>query len=153
MKPISKFFSEVRYFTALAFLCGVSAIFTGCSKGSDAAPSQADQVKATLMASPWKIKTMTVDGVDKTSLFTNFSITFSATGYTTTKGGPVWPTTDSWSFTDASATAFNRGDGITVQLLEATTSSLKMSFAWNKNTFGPGRVESVSGQTVFAMGH
>jgi hypothetical protein len=63
----------------------------------------------------------------------------------------VWPS-GSWSFTDANATAFNRGDGISVQLTTLTETSLVMSLAWNKNTLGSGRVESIKGQHVFTMG-
>lgn len=152
MKPIHSFSSVARFFMLIIFLFGCSQFMSCGSKGGDPGLTVAEQVKAKLIAHSWKVITVTVDGVDKTTLFTNFSITFAATSFTTTNGGLVWPSSSTWSFTDTNATAFTRGDGLIVQLLEATDTSLKMGLTWNKNTFGPGRIESVSGQHVFVMG-
>lgn len=127
-----------------------------CSSGGgdDPAPEKtaAELTTAKLTASQWKVGSVTVDGVDQSALFKSFNITFTATSFSTTNGGVVWPSSSNWLFTDANATGFSRNDGITVQLQEITDSSLKMSLAWSKNTLGPGRIESVKGQHVFTMG-
>jgi hypothetical protein len=127
-------------------------------KGKDPEPSAGDLAIASLIASPWKVKVVTVDNQDKTSLFTGFTIAFSKSGaadgsYSSTNGGLVWPATGQWTISDPLvAGSFKRNDGLDVQLIEVTTTSLKMSLNWSKNTFGPGRVESISGQHVFTMG-
>ena len=154
MKTTTGYSSLIRCSTLILLLGCLQ--FTSCgSSNSDPAPTPtktpAELATTKLTSSPWKVSSVSVDGVDKTSLFTNFNITFTASNYTQTNGGPVWPS-GSWSFTDANATAFNRGDGISVQLTTLTETSLVMSLAWNKNTLGSGRVESIKGQHVFAMG-
>jgi hypothetical protein len=156
MKLIYNFPTIIRSITAIAFLVACSQFMScGSGGGDDPEPEKtaAELTTAKLTASPWKVGTVTVDGTDQSSLFKNFTITFTSSGFTTANGGVVWPASSNWSFTDANATSFSRGgDGVTVQLQEITDSSLKMSLAWSKNTLGPGRIESVKGQHVFTMG-
>lgn len=151
MKSIHIFSSVIRCAIAILFLFACSQ-FMACSSGEPTPKSTPDQVTAKLTASPWKVRTVTVDGTDQSTLFNNFSIAFTATGFTTTNGGLVWPSNSTWSFTDANATAFERGDGLIIQLLDVSNTSLKMGLTWSKNTIGPGRIESVSGQHAFVMG-
>src|SRR6478609_10690598 len=47
---------------------------------------------------------VTVEGVNVTDLFKDFSITFTATGYTTSGTTPVWSRSDTWSFKDDTGT-------------------------------------------------
>jgi hypothetical protein len=145
----------IRSIVVIVFLFACSQLIScGGGGGDDPTPekTKAEEVTAKLTASQWKVGSVTVDGVDQSSLFKNFNITFSSTNFTTTNGGVVWPASSNWSFTDTNATGFSRSDGITVQLQEITDTSLKMSMAWSKNTLGPGRIESVKGQHVFTMG-
>jgi hypothetical protein len=154
MKTTTRNSILIELSVSLLFLLACSNLISCGSSNSDPAPTTktpAELATAKLVASPWKVNTVTVDGVDKTTLFTNFTITFAASSYTQTNGGPVWPS-GSWSFTDANATAFSRGDGISVQLTTLTENSLVMSLTWNKKTFGPGRIESIIGQHIFTMG-
>lgn len=155
MKPIYNFLNLIRSIITIAFLVACSQ-FMSCSSGGgdDPAPEKtaAELTTAKLTASPWKVGSVTVDGVDQSALFKSFNITFTATSFSTTNGGVVWPASSNWSFTDVNATGFSRSDGITVQLQEITDTALKMSMAWSKNTLGPGRIESVKGQHVFTMG-
>ena len=122
---------------------------SGCG-GND--PSPQEKMKSLLTAGIWTVQSVSVNGVDQSSLFKNMTITFADATYTTTNGGLVWPATGSWVFANESATAFTRNDGIDVQLTEVTSSSLKMSLVWSKNTFGPGRISSINGTHVFVMG-
>lgn len=121
--------------------------------GSNDAPtvSKQDQVKAILTASPWRVNTVSVDGVDKTLTYKDLGLTFTDNGFTSVSGGPIWPASGNWSFTTAEATAIRRDDGQEVTIQEATAASLKLALTWNKNTLGPGRTESVSGQHVFSF--
>lgn len=128
------------------------------SCGKDTALSAGEQAIAKLTASSWKVVSVTVDGVDKTTLFTGLTITFSKTSsnggsYTTANGGAVWTGSGQWTITDMNTAGFIvRGDNLEVQLNELLPASLTMTLDWNKNTFGPGRVASIKGKHVFAMG-
>jgi hypothetical protein len=123
--------------------------------GGEPEPSLQEKAKQNLTASPWKVISVTVDGVDKTSLFTGFTITFTSApsfNYTTTNGGAVWPSSGGWSFSDSDGKALNFSGVLPIQLTTLTETSLVMSFAWNKNTFGSGRSGSIKGNHVFTMG-
>jgi hypothetical protein len=122
----------------------------GCSKNTPSPATPQSQTLALLTASPWKLQTSSVDGVDQTALYKDFSITFTSTGYTTTKGGAIWPASDTWTFQGTSATSITRGDGATVQI-EASSSSLVMSINWTTTSLGSGRVVSTKGDNVFTM--
>lgn len=123
---------------------------SGCSKGSEI--SKQEEVTAALTSGQWKIKTVIVDGVDKTGVYKDLSLTFTATGFTTTNGGVVWPASGTYTFTDANATVLKRNDGLEIQIQEATTTSLRLGLTWAKTTLGAGRIESVGGQNVFSFG-
>ena len=143
-------------FRALILMIGVpiafitlSINFSGCSE--DKKISRQEEVTAALTSGAWKVKTVTVDNVDKTSSFKDLGLTFTATSFTSTNGGVIWPATGTFNFTDANATAIKRNDNLEVQVQEATTSSLKLGLTWTKTTLGSGRVESISGQHVFSF--
>jgi hypothetical protein len=153
-----KIIYSVLMAVALATLGAFSISLSSC-KGKDTEPSVGDKAVLNLVASPWKVVSVSVGGADRTSLFTGFTITFSKAsantgGYTSLKGGVVWPASGQWTIADmtTATTSFQRSDGVEVTLTEVTATSLKMSLAWGKNTFGPGRTGSVSGQHVFTMG-
>jgi hypothetical protein len=144
MKNSSKF----SLFLSIPLAIGLLTI---ASCGSDSTVSTADAVKAKLTASTWTMKSVTVDGTDKTSVYKNLTLEFTATGFTATNGGVVWPVSGTWSFVTSDAKAIKRDDGLEVTIQEATDTSLKLSLTWSKNTFSPGRVESVSGSHTFAF--
>ncbi|MCA4899802.1 MAG: hypothetical protein ACK514_12835 [Bacteroidota bacterium] len=126
--------------------------FSSCGSGSDAPTiSKQDQVKAILTASPWKVNTVSVDGVDKTITYKDLGLTFTNTGFTSVSGGAIWPASGTWSFTSADATAIKRDDGLEVSIQEATATSLKLGLTWTKTTIGQGRTNSVSGAHVFSF--
>lgn len=128
-------------------------ILSSCSSSSSAPTlSKQDEVKAILTASPWKIKTVSVDGADKTSVYPNLGLVFANATFTSTNGGAIWPASGAWAFTSADATAFVRNDGIVVTIQEATSTSLKLALTWNKTTLGSGKTESLSGVNIFSFG-
>ena len=125
---------------------------SGCKGGAaDPTPiSKQDEVKAKLTSSTWKMQSVTVDGVDKTTLYKDLALKFTATGFTSTNGRAIWPATGTWTFTSSDATAIKRDDGLEVKLQEVTDTSLKLGLTWSKTTLG--RTESISGAHVFSFG-
>lgn len=131
----------------------ISSLLFIIACGSDpAGPTAKEETTKVLTSGAWKMQSVSVDGTDQTTVYTGLAITFTETGFTTTKGGLVWPATGTWSFKDDTAKSMVRNDGIEVTLVEATTSKLVLKLAWSKTTIGPGRVASVSGQNTFTFG-
>lgn len=149
----------------VAFVLTLSSC--GGDDGTDPTPEPTvgEQVLSNLVASQWKVKSVTVDGSDKSSSFPGLTITFTSSAttngkpssfsgsFTASNGEPVWPLSGNWTIPDiAVGSKLQRSDGIEIQLIEVTETSLKMSLPWSKNTLGPGRIESIKGQHVFTMG-
>ena len=124
---------------------------SACKGGGEPSLSKQDDVKAKLTASPWKVSTVMVDGVDKSAIYNALGLIFTNTGFTATNGGAIWPASGTWTFTSTDATAITRNDGLVITLTDVTATSLKLSLNWTKNTLG-GRTESVNGQHVFTFG-
>jgi len=99
----------------------------------------------------WNLQSVSVDGVDRTAVYKDLKVTFSSSGFTTTSGGAVWPATGTWSFSDDTGTTINRSDGLKITVAEISAKKLVLNLTWTKNTLGPGRVDSVSGQHVFTF--
>lgn len=123
-----------------------------CGGGGDPAPTPSAQVgvKAKLTSGKWNMQTAQVEGVDKTATYSGLSVTFSASGYTTTNGKGLWPASGGWSFVDTEGKKIKREDG-TEMTVEVTDTSLKLSFNWTKATIGGGRAESLPGQHVLSF--
>ncbi|GHN02435.1 hypothetical protein WSM22_39240 [Cytophagales bacterium WSM2-2] len=152
IKLISKGITAVIAFAAIINL-------SGCGGSPGASPSGQEQVLKLLAAGSgqWKIQSVTVDNVDKTSMFTNMTISFTSQyQYNVTNGGPVWlitvgqGTTTNGSFTLSAdgKTMTRSSDQLTVDV-NVTESTLELGLTWNKTTFGPGRLSSLSGNHVF----
>lgn len=142
-------FSKLIFFVALV---GGLLFVSGCKgKSEDPKPSKQDEVQAILISGNWRIQTVTVDGVDETDIYENLTLRFTATNYTSTNGLPVWPASGTWVFANDEATAFERNDGMLVEILEATSTSLKLGLAWDETTIGSGRASSVEGDHVFSF--
>ena len=160
-----KTFNKNLFNTAiLAMIVPALLLFSSCGGDPEPVPTAGDIVLTNLVSGPWKVASVTVDGVDKSTLFANMTITFASSStadgkpvafngsYTTTNGGAVWPASGNWTITDpTSGTILSRSDGVTVQLTEATASQLKFNLAWSKNTFGSGKTSSVKGQHAFNL--
>lgn len=144
--------TKYSFFISFALSMFVIGILFNCSSSSAPTLSKQDQVKAILTASAWKVKTVSVNDTDKTSVYPNLGLSFTSTAFASTNGAAVWPASGTWTFTSADATAITRNDGLVVTLQEVTSTSLKLAITWNKNTIGSGRIESVSGQNVFSFG-
>lgn len=132
-------------YSILGFLLTV-----GCSNNKPTLSSVDITTKQLINVGAWKVSGVSEDGVDKTAQYVNFTLTFTATSYSTTHGTPVWPTSGTWKFDDATAKSFSRDDGIDVTIENITESSLRLSFKWNQTTLG-GKLSSISGKIVFSL--
>ena len=124
------------------------------SRSSAPTPPTAVEKATTLMvASPWTMKSLTIDGTADDTFFVGLQITFTASGFTAKNGDPVWPASGTWSFTDANATFIKRSDDLTIQLDELTASNMQLTLVWTSTTTSGGRANSVAGKHVFVFSH
>ena len=130
-------------------LLAIVTQLTSCGS-SDPAPSAKDQVKSKMVSGLWKVQSVMVDGVDKTSVYPGLTLQFTATTYNSANGKPVWPTSGTWAFISEDGTKIKRDDNIEVTV-EASLTSLKLTLNWPTGTLGGGRVESVKGVNVFTF--
>jgi hypothetical protein len=149
MKFLSKFNQRIAYIFSLTVILSLFALSSCGSSGST--PSATEIATNQLRANTWRINTVTVDGVDQTSLFSGMTLSFTATNYTTTNGKVVWPASGMWSFTDDTAKKIKRSDNLEVSIVDVTTTTLKLSLTWATGTLGTGRIESVAGNHVFSF--
>jgi len=128
--------------------------FSFCSDDKPPEPTLAEVTTKQLTTSAWKLTSLTIDAVSDDTFFKGLTIAFTATGFTTTKGEPVWPTTGTWAFTDGETTArkIKRGDNIEVIIEEISDTSLTLSMPWTKTTNEGGRSSSIPGKHVFKFG-
>jgi hypothetical protein len=130
-------------------------ILPGCGGGDDdpgtGTTSEATQALATMSASPWNMKSVTIDGVAKNNLYTGLKLTITSTGaYSATNGGAVWVSGNITVSSDGKS--FTRTDGTAVAIDNLSSSEMVLSLNWTKNTVGSGRSESVAGKHLFTFG-
>lgn len=145
--------SCVRPFTIIvttATLIAWMTQLTSCGIKSDPTPSAQDAVRAKLIANNWTMQSVSVDGVDQTSVYAGLTIQFTATSFTTTNGKAVWPVSGTWSFASLEATTITRNDGIEVKV-DIMDTTLKLTLTWTKSALGGGRVEAIKGVNVFNL--
>ena len=142
----------IKSIISFIVLIAVAMALGSCKgSGADPEPKESDRVTALLVSGQWKLKSLTIDGVAKSS-FPNLAITFTSSAYTASNGDPVWPSSGSWTFTDDTAKSIMRSDQTLVTIESIDANNLTLSLTWTKATIGPGRSASVAGTHVFAMG-
>lgn len=142
----------LRSITALLTVGSVvSFLALSSCDGDEPSMTKQEEVTALLVGKTWKIQSVNVGGVDKSSMFSGMTLQFTSNSVTASNGGIVWPSSNTWTFTSDEATTLRRSDGVDVQV-EATETTLKLTLNWTKTTLGPGRVSSVAGTHVFTFG-
>jgi hypothetical protein len=137
---------------AIGSFCSLVLMLFLASCGSSSTGPTAKEVSTQkLVANTWRVNTVTVDAVDQTALFTGMTLKFTATGYTTTNGGVVWPASGTWSFTDEAGKIIKRSDNQEVTITEISDTILKLSLTRTQGTLGSGRTESIAGNHVFNL--
>ena len=144
--------SKLLLFFAMLVLLGS---FSHCKK-DDPKPTEEERITKLLSEGQWKPATgnwVTADGVSVVELFSDFTITFTETGYTTTGTTPVWPRTDTWSFKPGSTSVLIRdSDKVEVAIETLDERNLKLSLSWSQDTFiEGGRTKSVKGKHEFTL--
>jgi hypothetical protein len=144
----------IRFNTIVAVIAALAlATFSNCD-GPTPTPQETDAVKNTKILSTggtWSVQSVTVNGVDQTSVYKDLKITFSSSGFTAVNGGASWPTSGSWSFTSDAGTTIHRVDGLDLAINEISEHKLVLSFNWATTTLGPGRTKSVAGAHVVTL--
>ena len=97
------------------------------------------------------MQTVTVDGMDETSMYSGLTLKFTNTQYTTTNGKIVWPASGVWLFADNTGKIITRGDGIEMSVQQIDSDKLVLNFTWTTTTLGPGRISSMKGKHVFTF--
>ncbi len=117
----------------------------------DPVPSAQEKSESLLMAAAWNKAVVTVDGVDHSDLYANFTIRFNKGTYISFGGSPLWSSTGTWVFTDESAKFINLDGKMEIQINDLTESNLELAFQRTSTTFGSGRSKSISGRNVFRL--
>ena len=144
MRTLTKISS---YLTAVGCVL-VIMLLTNCSK----TVPETERVTSLLKSGTWKIQTATADGVDQTTIYKNFTITFTDKNFTTVSGSVVWSATGTWTFVSDAAKAFTRDDSIVVGIDNITDTALSLSLTWTKTTLSGGRSASLAGKNIFVFG-
>jgi hypothetical protein len=143
----------MKAFKNIVIAVSTIAIFfiSGCSK-DDETSTRNEQLRL-LTASAWSINSITVDGVDQSSLFTNMTVSFAESEYETSGGSEVWPASGTWRFKQNNSNVIIIDNDIEMTIVNLDESTLKISFQWNHNTFGTGRAKSIAGFHEFTFTH
>jgi hypothetical protein len=138
----------IKLFFGIILAASLCLFAVSCGKDS---PSVSDTNKKILTTTTWNLQTLTVDGVDKTKLYTGMTLSFDATTYTTAHGQPVWPLSGTWTFTDDSGKNILRDGAVAVVVESITADELVLSLTWDSTTFGAGRTASVAGNHIYTF--
>ncbi len=148
---------RLLYSTSILFFLFGFLFLSSCKKGGDPEPEVTEEQRVTtlLTSGQWAPATgnwVTVDGVSVAELFTDFKITFTSTGYTTTGTTPVWPRSGTWKFKTGSTKIFIRdADQVEVTIENLDDKNLKLTLMWNQETTAPGRMSSIKGKHEFNL--
>ncbi len=132
--------------TMIAIVLQLSSCSNKKCCGSEFNPQ--DVVKTKLIANNWKMQSVLVDDLDKTSIYTGLTAQFTPATFTTTNGKAVWPANGTWSFASEDGSTIKRDDGIIIKV-EVTDTTLKLTLTWPITTLSGGKLQSVKGVNVF----
>jgi hypothetical protein len=142
--------TTIKSATSIFVLLLLAIWNVGCGS-DDPSPTEIEEIKASMTSGTWKVQSVDVDGIEKTSVYSSLKLTFTETTFTSTNGGAIWPATGTWSFADKTGKLVKRGDGVEITVDESSTTLLKLKLSWAETTLGGGRTSSVSGQHIFTF--
>jgi len=127
-------------------------LFTSiCLAGCEDEPTVAEKTETMLISGEWNNPIVTVDGIDESALYQDFTIKFNSNSYTSTGGGPLWPSSGTWTFKDESAKSLILDNNKEVQINAITDANLELAIQNDNTTFKTGRVNSIKGKNVFKL--
>lgn len=145
---MKKGFKSLVGYSAILLLAVASIVqLSSCNGSGD--PTAQEIITAKLVGT-WKIKDVLVDGIDQSSVFKDFTLTFESGKFTAANGRAVWPTSGTWTFSSDNGTKLKRDDGTEV-IIDVTDTSLKLTLNWAITALGSGRINSVKGKNVFTF--
>ena len=133
---------------SLALLVLVVVMMSGC-QGDE--PTAQEKTEAILISAEWNNPSVTVDGVDQSALYQTFIIKFTKGTYTSSGGGPLWPSSGTWVFTDETGKMIILDGKMEVHINEITENSLELAVQNVDTTFASGRTNSIKGKNVFKL--
>jgi hypothetical protein len=152
----------MKPFKILLFLALIASLFTysGCGGDDPAEESISDQQLGKLTKT-WKVASVSLDGVDKTTDYTNFQLTLNGTKGTTsfgysTAGRPAlspWKSGGNWEFGTAVETQIIRDKGTADELqmtYAVTETTLQITFTFSGTGYAS-RTGVVKGQWIYNM--
>jgi hypothetical protein len=151
MKPQIKHESNMTILKPLAVIAVILLLaLPGCTKKEELT---AQEKTTALLTTPagWQSPVVTVDGVDYSALYKDFSIKFDKSTYTTTSGAPMWKASGTWVFINAEATLMKMDGTRDVEINSLSADVFELSFQWEENTFNPGRTSSIKGKQKFKL--
>lgn len=110
-----------------------------------------EQAESLLTSGTWDSPVVSVDGVDYTNLYTNFSIVFKGQTYTSYGGSPLWPASGTWQIRDDAGKILELDGKLEMHISSLTEADLELTFEWESSTFASGRVKSVGGTNIFKL--
>jgi hypothetical protein len=119
--------------------------------GDDSNISEKERALGQLTTGIWTLESATVDGVDKTSIYSGLKLKFSSNSYTAQDGGALWAANGTWDFEAESTNIIVRDDGLRIAVTKMTVDTLEISFIWNSTTYGSGRSSSITGMHVMTF--
>jgi len=151
---------KVLRILSLISITAVLLTYAGC-KGKGGEPEPIADIQFDKLKKTWKINTATLDGVDKTSDYTSFQLTFSGTKGTppfdySTSGRPSlspWKSSGKWEFGSAVESQIARDKGTADELsmtYTVTESTLTISFNFSGAGYSA-RTGVVSGNWVYTF--
>lgn len=143
---------SLRFSKLIATTLTVLVLLSACKDNEEPKPSKAEEVTALLISGTWKVNSVLVDDVDRSSVYSGLNISFTSTGFTTLNGGKIFPASGTWEFTSDEATAIERNDGLVIDIVSISESQLKLGLTWTSGSIGTSRVSSVSGDHVLTFG-
>lgn len=136
--------------TTLGMAVIVMLLFIQSCKSDDPTIAEVDRVATLLKANSWKMQSVIVDGTDKTTVYAGLTLTFTATNYSSSNGGLVWPASGTWTFADDMGKVITRNDGVVISVEEISATKLSLKLNWAKTTLG-GRITGVAGNHTFVF--
>jgi len=106
----------------------------------------------TKLIGKWNLSGVTRDGMDVESEFLGFTVTFTASGFTTSNGDLAWESTGTWYFQSDSSNKIIRDDNVTMSVAFSNNDSqLILSFQVPSSSIENGKVSSIAGDYVFEL--
>lgn len=111
--------------------------------------ASADAKTRNLLQAKWRVKKVTVDGVDQTVLFAFMKLAVYSDTYASEHGEPEWPTSGTWELTGSNTMTRGNDFPMTIETLDERR--LILSFTWTRNVYFAGglRGQTSSGNHVF----